>query len=412
MAVRHRPKGLNARTRWVMAGWPGDRYVVIMHKGVIQPGDEVTTPPGQKPQAGEKLEYSDPLSRIATKVTPFRAFVLALLVFGLGEKILLPVVGGYFELNLDAPLSTWRPDIEALANGFVFVPTIFAAYIWQIKGAPEVLDEFESLGSFTDPTAVDTFNESLHMWFKRPWWPLAAVVAVLAVPVGHFWLWGEGSGTVDPWWAAGEPFSRIVGLILLPLTVYAVAQIVINEVRLAWTLNRFWQEFEGTFELRGRKSGALASLSRHIKTFAAIGLVVLVSVVLGALLPQIRDQDPSISVWAWFTVIWVAYLVVVLGLTFALVWPAHSVMSRKKDERIGTVTRQIDTEFKRVEPGTKSNTAIKNSIARIENLRELRSLLDSELPRWPISNPVRAVSWSVAVPIVLSIITTVLDRFA
>jgi hypothetical protein len=95
-----------------------------------------------------------------------------------------------------------------------------------------------------------------------------------------------------------------------------------------------------------------------------------------------------------------------------MVWPAHRVMSAKKDERLRVITNEINNELAGVDGTFSDPTALAASMDRIEGLRRLRLLLRTELPRWPLPNLIRAVSWSAVVPTTLSVLTTLLDQFS
>jgi hypothetical protein len=363
--------------------------------------------------ADPQLRFRDPLAPLARRLGWPGAFLLGVIVYGVGEKIILPILGGYFTLEGD--LSTWRPDIEALVSGFLFVPTIFAAYVWQINGIRSVFAGFAREESFADKAALAGFIARAHRWFGRHrWWMLSVLIAAIGVFVQGWWLWDpENPKPVPPWWEEGEPLARIVALSLAPLLWYAAAQIIIGEVRLAWTLRRLWREVGGSFVLRGRQyGGGMRSLSRHVGILTTIGAVVLLNLVLGALLPQIRASDASPDFNQWLWIIWIAYLIVVPGLTLAMVWPAHRVMSAKKDERLRVITNEINNELAGVDSTFSDPTALAASMDRIEGLRRLRLLLRTELPRWPLPNLIRAVSWSAVVPTTLSVLTTLLDQFS
>jgi hypothetical protein len=372
-------------------------------------GDDSRRPSGLDPA----LRYQDPLAKVAIRLGPAGAFAFGLLVYGVLEKLVLPMASGYFHLG--GHPSTWRPDIEALVNGFVFVPTIFAAYIWQIDGVRKVLAGFLRPESFSDEEAFDEFVAKVTKWFHRErWWLLAVVVAIGGTLVQGLWLWNPDNPVpVPPWWEEGEPLSRVVALCLAPLLWYVAAQIVIGELRLAWTLRLQWQQLGRSFRAgSGQDDAGVAALSRHIGILTTIGTIVLLNLIIGALLPQLRATAASPDVTQWLVIIWTAYLIVVPGITLALIWPAHTAMSRAKDERIGAITARVMAELALAESSVEADTSIAPRLERIEETRNLRALLHKELARWPLPNPVRSVSWSAVVPLSLSVLTTVLDQFA
>ena len=370
-----------------------------------------TPPPSLTPPwADPKLRYRDPLAVVAVHVKPWHAFLFAMLIYGVGEKILLPMYRGYF--NLNGELSTWRPDLEALFNGFISFPTIFAAYVWQIGGVRNVLVGFARAGSFTDRGAFDSFVEDVRSWFARDrWWLVAVLFAIGGVLWQHLWLWDpENPKPVVAWFAEGEPLARVVALSLSFPFWYLVASIVIGEVRLAWTLRQMWRRLGASFSLKGRaQSGGLEALSGHVAIVATTSAIVFLNLVLGLLLPQIRATDASPDFRLWVILIWAAYLIVIPGVTLALVWPAHKVMASQRSERVRRVSQEID---KTIVARVRSLLKLKAATDALEDsLRKLREWLAADLPSWPLRNTLQTVSWSAVVPLFLSVATFVLDWF-
>jgi len=360
-----------------------------------------------------QLRYRDPLASLVAKLGLVWVGALAVLVYGIGEKFALPIWRGYFDFGRE--LHTWRPDPEALVSGFLFVPTILIAYAWQIWGIRRVFADFARAESFADKAAFAEFLTKANVWFSRNrWWPVALVAAMVGILVQRLYLWDDHNPRpVPPWFNEGRPLSMIVALALAPLVWYAATQVIIGWVRLAWMLRSLWRSLGHSFVLRARQhDSGVASLTRHIAILTTVGAVVFLNVVVGALLPQIRDAEASPDFQQWLIIIWAVYLVTIPTLALALVWPAHRVMARKKNERLNAITAEINKELHLVESNIADGAALEASMERIERLRRLKLLLQAELPSWPLPRPLRAVSWSAVVPILLTILTATLDRVA
>jgi hypothetical protein len=357
------------------------------------------------------MMFRDPIAVTLSRVKLWQAYLAAVLIYGLGEKILLPLYQGYFHVSGD--LSTWRPDIEALFNGFVSFPMIVVAYVWQTRAAHRILMAFDRAGSFRDKAALDGFLADTRVWMRQDrWWALSALLAVAALFWQALWLWDPNNPKpVEPWFHDGEPTSRIVALALSLPFWYFVSQIVIGEVRVAVIVRRMFTRLGDSFQLRAQGcDGGLASLSRHVTIMATISAVVLLNLILGLLLPQIRETEASPDFLLWVIVIWSAYLAVIPALILALIWPVHNVMARRKDAWISGLNRHIETGFAQVESGVADSTEMSAAVERIDGLRKVREWVDTDLPRWPVRNAMRTVSWSAVVPLALSLLSFVLDR--
>ena len=360
----------------------------------------------------DPTRFPDPVAPVLkwAGITPARAFILGVVVFGLLEKLVLPYLQGYFQVG--GPVASWRPDIEALVNGFLLFPTILAAYVWQIDGTHAVFVQFARNESFTDTVRFDAFMRRATPWFDRPWWIFSAALSLIGIAVAHLWLWDpQNPKPVAPWWEAGEPLSRVVALMLLLPAFYCIMQIVVGQVRLAFTLRRLWREVGSSYKpvSRNRTSG-VKSLSRNVSILATVGAVVLLNVVLGLLLPQIRDTQATPDFFLWAVIIWTAYLVLVPGLTLALLWPAHVAIDERRDERIECIVKAIDARYASAEEKVKASQPAPE-IDELARLRNLRDWLEQDLSAWPLPEPLRSVAWSTVVPISLTVLTIILDRF-
>jgi hypothetical protein len=364
-----------------------------------------------EPQA-DPTAFNDPLANLVKRVgiTPGMAFLIGVAIYGVAEKIVLPLLQGYFQVGGD--IATWRPDIEALVSGFIFFPTLLAAYVWQIEGTREVFVQFARGESFADNRRFRDFMKRATRWFEQPWWILSMVLALLGVAVANWWLWDpQNPKPVAPWWQSGEPLSRAVALVLMLPAWYCTSQIVLGQVRLAWALRWLWRELGSSYRpvSRNRTSG-VNSLSRNVSILTTVGAVVLLNIILGLLLPQIRDTDATPDFFLWAVIIWATYLVAVPGITLALLWPAHVTIDERREERIELIVKAIDARYASAEEKLRESKPTPE-IDELGQLRSLRDWLEHDLSTWPLPEPLRAVAWSTVVPISLTVLTIILDRF-
>ena len=176
-------------------------------------------------------------------------------------------------------------------------------------------------------------------------------------------------------------------------------------------LRRLWRDVGSSYQpvSRNRTSG-VNSLSRNVSILSTVGAVVLLNVILGLLLPQIRDTDATPDFFLWAVIIWTAISSSVPGITLALLWPAHVAIDERRDERIEHIVRAIDARYASAEAKLRASKPAPE-IEELAQLRNLRDWLEQDLSSWPLPEPLRAVAWSTVVPISLTVLTIVLDRF-
>lgn len=362
---------------------------------------------------GDPDRFSDPVADLLDRIglTWGRVWLLALAVYGVGEKIVLPAALGYLELS--GPTSNWRPDVEALVSGFVFAPAMLAAYRWQVDGAHQIFVEFARGESFDDERAFRRFQAKASGWFARPWWILSLVVAVVGVLIQQFWLWDpDNPKPVEPWWTEGGITPRVVALVLGAPLWFATSQIVIGQLRLGHILSRLWTDLRDHYRLISLgRFGGIRSLSANLTVLTSIAAIVFLNIVLGVLLPEMRRSQATPDFLRWALLIWSTYMLIVPGIAIFLLWPAHRTMEKAKEDRIGSVAAAIDRLLWRTEEDVKQQRSLDpEEIDELERLHELRDWLESDLPIWPLPKPARAVSWSTVIPIALTVLTIVLEQ--
>ena len=160
--------------------------------------------PGREPSGArsDPTRFPDPVADLVkrARITPAQAFVIGVAVFTASRRsFFFPLLQGYFQVGGD--VATWRPDIEALVNGFILFPTLLAAYVWQIDGTHRSSCSSPAVSRSRTRVRFQDFMRRATPWFDRPWWVLSAVLSLIGVAVAHLWLWDpENPKPVAPWW--------------------------------------------------------------------------------------------------------------------------------------------------------------------------------------------------------------------
>jgi hypothetical protein len=170
--------------------------------------------------------------------------LVAWLIYGPVERLLLPALLGY--LHLSGDVRTWVPDVEALLTGFVEFPFFLGFYLWTGQAIGDLFLSLERNQSLARPDRYEPFLTRVSASFDRWFWPVISFgFAVLAVLVGQFVLWGAGA-KLQPWWINGGLVPRVMALALIGVVAYAVCQVVTRELLAALWLRRLWRELGGS----------------------------------------------------------------------------------------------------------------------------------------------------------------------
>jgi len=340
-------------------------------------------------------------------------FAFSLIFFGPIEKLLIPWLQGY--LTLGGPLSEWRPDLEALLVGFIEWPILIAFYAWSAEGVTRLFIGLERNRSVESSKAYRGFLREAMESFSRPWWSvLAGILAVGITLAAHLFLWTPPYDPVKPWFLDGEPLSRIIALFGVLVGAYAGVQLVLREFLVVRWLWRLWRL--PTLRLRvhpGHPDGAggLGVIAQHALYLSVIAFVFLMTLAGAVYLPALRGQ-PNPELRGWVVAVVAAYLLLVPGLFFALIWPAHRRMLRYREDRLGVLFDRIDRLFDDAEKSASGPRAgdFKEIVERLDRYRGLYAALNADLPRWPLPTSIRRqLRLSALIPAAYSLITLLID---
>lgn len=343
---------------------------------------------------GLTVDEYDPLSRSLRRVFTddwLKLWIAAFLLYGVAEKLVFPMLGGY--LHLEGGIRTWTPHVEALLTGFVEFPYFLAYYLWSARGIITLLETLEANKAFDDSQRYHDFTRRMLRSSNRPLWSwISLILALAAVGVMHFVVWGPES-SVPPWFGERLP-PRLLGLVLIGLVAYTVAQVVIRELLAVVWLRRLWGTLGDDLNVNPYHedgAGGLGAIGRHAVNFFFFILMVMLFIVMGSLLPSLLQLETgaAISFRFWsplLLLIWSVYLLVVPLMFYLLLWPPHKAMEKARDRRLGRIAKELDERLRHAEDSLVSDQApLESALKEINNLKQVRSVILGDSPVWPVS---------------------------
>jgi hypothetical protein len=319
---------------------------------------DATSTSGETPQNVEQVKYidtSDPLANFFRNTLHFdwvRLWIVAILYFGIFEKIILPLLGNFLNLSLSVEISQWVPHVEALLTGFVEFPIFMGFYLWSGRGVAELFDSFKDNHSFKDPERYQKFFDDVVKSFRKKAWPVTSLaLALLAVVFTQFVLWGEN--TPVPPWFGDRLYMRILALVNIGLFSYCVFQSIIREGLVIIWLRRLWRDMEDDLEIHPYHqdgAGGLGTVGQHTVAFLFFVITFMLFILMATIIPSIIDQSSekvfSIRLWSPFIVlIWAFYLILVPIMLSLMLWPAHSVMLKKRAGTLSIYSSELDEQL-------------------------------------------------------------------
>lgn len=342
-----------------------------------------------------------------------QVWFFALLIYGPLEKLLIPYLGGYLVLGQD--VRAWRPDVEALLTGFVEFPFFWAFYLWTGRGIGVLFTSLARNKSFADEQRYAGFLERAQAAFDRWWWTaLSFVLAIFVVALMQLVNWSP-QARIQPWFINGGLPARLISLLLIGCVAYALAQILIREILTIVWLRRLWNEMGRDLIVHpyhADRAGGLGAIGQHAANFASFVVMVLLFVIMGTLLPTIREPGAPIELWSpLIVVVWVLCFTLIPSIFFMLIWPPHKTMSRACSTRLNVLSGQIEEQLRAAEASAATDQSkLPELLERINNLKTLHTTLQQDLPDWPINARIRMqLRFSTLLPVAYSLITLALD---
>lgn len=372
-------------------------------------------------QPSFSIDCQDPLARFlghTLKLDWLKLWFVAVLIYGPVEKLLIPAFGGY--LDLSGGIREWTPHVESLLTGFVEFPFFLAFYLWTGRGIPNMFDNLARNKCFTDGQRYEAFLERVKVSFNNRWWSLLSVVsAVIIILLMNFIVWGPDA--VVPPWFGDRLYARLISLVLVGFVVYAIAQTLIRETLTILWLRRLWDEMGDSLVIHpyhADGAGGLDAIGQHTAAFFYFVIVLLLFIVMATILPGFLEggsaENVRFTVRLWsplIVLIWVVYLVLVPFLFILLISPPHQAMSRLRNNQLNQLSDQLDQQLAAAEASIIEDQAkLEDSLKKIKNLKQMRTVLLEDFPTWPISKQTRRqFNFTSIVPMAYSLLMVVVD---
>jgi hypothetical protein len=364
-----------------------------------------------------RVDTADPVSRFVIDrlgLDWHAVFLIAIIVYGPIEKILIPYVGGYLRLEFTLPMQTWIPDIEALLTGFVVFPFFFAYYIWSGRGLGLVFMRLARAEIFSDREQFQRFWTRAQRCFNhRRWWIVAVGVAVGAMAFWQFVVW-KPEAAVAPWFDlwydptfgrfayeyGRQPFARALSILLIGFVAYAFVQVVIREALALYWLTRLWDDMEENIVVHPYhhdEAGGLGGVGRHALQLSAFVGFVLVFIVMGSFLPALRVPLVNVTIAGLPRVLdgslvgfWILYFIFLGWAIRPLLLRPHELMCRARDRRVDVVSKELNELIERQQQAVSEGRDDLESISkRIDELKKVRAQIIEDAQVWPFTMELR-----------------------
>lgn len=226
--------------------------------------------------------------------------IVAWIIYGPLEKLVLPGLGGYG--NLSGDVTAWLPDLESMLTGFVEFPLFFGFYLWSGGDIANVFQRLYENECFTSEVRYLEFVRRVYTVFARArWWILGILIAVVTVLAVQFILWNPNARhVVTPWFEVKRGpllLPRAVSLVLVGVVAYVVSQILIRETLAIIWWRRLWREPGNHLVLHPYHpddAAGLGAIGRHAIGVSYCLLGMTLFVLMASLVPSLRTGGPRV----------------------------------------------------------------------------------------------------------------------
>lgn len=342
------------------------------------------------------IDTRDPLARLVRQRIGWswwQVLLLALVIYGLVEKVVIPGIFGYLRLGSD--IGQWSPDGVALLTGFVVYPFLLAFYIWTNQGISDLFLSLWRNKSFGNLERYSLFIRRAETVFNHPLWSLLSLgISFFLILVVHFVLWSPTS-EFSVWFGANNNGHRLFALVLIGFVGYAAGQIVLRQsiaiILLAHLLKDMGRDLViHPYHVDG--AGGLGALGQYTVRVSFLLLAVMVYFIGGSLLPSLqRGEALAISLRNPALILgWAFYIVLVPSTFISLLLPAHFAMAAARNAQLSLISAQLDEQLAAAKDhGTADHAKLPDTLKEIEQLKSMRKLILEDFPTWPVSTEIR-----------------------
>ena len=216
---------------------------------------------------------------------------------------------------------------------------------------------------------------------------------------------------------------RALSLFNVGLVTYTVSQSLIREGWVIIWLSRLWRELGDQLDIHPYhedEAGGLGGVGFHTVIYLFFVVVLMLFILMATIIPGFMAQgatDENFSLRFWSPVlvaIWVSYLIVIPSTLFLLIWPAHSIMLKKRLESLGIYSSQLDDLLDEASQYTLQDPKkFADTLERVQNLKKMRAVILEDYPVWPLSRQsTRMLGFTSAMPTLYSAVTFIVSALS
>lgn len=221
-------------------------------------------------------------------------------------------------------------------------------------------------------------------------------------------VWAPGQDPI-PWFERTQAtaWPRVVSLLLIGATAYAIFQIVIRETLALMWLGRLWRRLGDTLTVRPYHddgAGGWGAVGEHALRLSIFLLALLLFLVMGGMLPGLRAGTASFSFWnSWLTICLLAYLGAVALVLGPLVLTPHRVMTSRRAEGLRDISRELERQFNdhATAIAADGGASLAATNTRVKDLRGLRTQFMEDFPVWPFNRELQVKLGLTSLPVML-----------
>jgi hypothetical protein len=161
------------------------------------------------------------------------------------------------------------------------------------------------------------------------------------------------------------------------------------------------------------EAGGLGGIGLHAVAYLFFVVVLMLFILMATIYPSfaaegVTGNELSLRFWSPVLVaIWVSYLILIPATLFLLIWPAHSIMLKKRLESLSIYSPQLDDLLEKASQYTVQDPQkVADTLEKVENLKKMRAVILEDYPVWPLSREsTRMLGFTSAMPTLYSAVT-------
>jgi hypothetical protein len=319
------------------------------------------------------------------KIKPIYGFIGALVIFGVTESIIIPILGHYTSLSALEPKDLWVRLAAILTNFFVS-PVGWAYYISILNTPDDVVSDLQSKKIVPIKAKRDFIKWRLD--YENDLGSKYAALIVYLIPtlitaiVVKAWLFDYA-----PWFGRNNPLHFVFASTTTFLQWYVYAWILVRElITIRWIAKLFnnFQNYLILYPSHPDRAGGLSIIGRHVNRLIAFVVILGLQYSFYTYFAILNKIPYNITSFA-FILGWLAYFIVVPLSFFPFVIPTHRFMKEYKQLKLSKITQMMARIADQIEKqyNNRNTKTTQELITKLENLKRYFDFVDKELPVWP-----------------------------